>query len=136
MNYEHLHLLLNHFPIIGSFIALGLFLVSFFGKNEDLRRASYIVFAGVALMTIPAFMTGFAAQPMLKGPGVADALIRRHEGSALLSLWFVVATGTLALIGLWQSQDDGRPSHWNVTAVLIFSRSVRRSHCQNRIHGR
>ncbi len=121
MNYEHLHLLLNHFPIIGSFIALGLFLVSFFGKNEDLRRASYIVFAGIALITIPAFMSGFAAQAMLKGPGVADALIRRHESSALLSLWFVLATGTLALIGLWQSQDTGRPSHWNVTAVLICS---------------
>ena len=62
MNYEHLHLLLNHFPIIGSFVGLGLFLVSFFGKNEDLRRASYIIFAGIALITIPAFMSGFAAQ--------------------------------------------------------------------------
>jgi uncharacterized membrane protein len=121
VNYEHLHLLLNHFPIIGSFIALGLFLVSFFGKNDDLRRASYIVFVGVALLTIPAFMTGFAAQQMLKGPGVAELLIRRHEGSALLSLWFVLATGTFALIGLWQSQEKGRPSHGNVTAVLILS---------------
>jgi len=120
VNYEHLHLLLNHFPIIGSFIGLGLFLVSFFGKNEDLRRASYIVFVGIALITIPTFMTGFAAQQMLKGPDV-DALIRRHESSALLSLWFVLATGTVALIGLWQSQDTGRPSHGNVTAVLIFS---------------
>jgi len=121
VNYEHLHLLLNHFPIIGSFIGLGLFLASFFGKNEDLRRASYIVFVGIALITIPAFMTGFAAQQMLKGPGVAEALIRRHESSALLSLWFVEATGTFALIGLWQSQGTGRPSHGNVTAVLILS---------------
>jgi uncharacterized membrane protein len=121
VNYEHLHLLLNHFPIIGSFIALGLFLASFFGKNQDLRRASYIVFAGIALITIPAFMTGFAAQAMLKGPGVSDALIRRHESSALLSLWFVELTGTLALIGLWQAQATGRPSHWNVSAMLLFS---------------
>ena len=121
MNYEHLHLLLNHFPIIGLFIGVGLFLASFFGKNEDLRRASYIVFAGIALMTIPAFMTGFAAQQMLKGPDVPEALIRRHESSALLSLWFVEITGTLALIGLWQSQKTGRPSHWNVSAMLLFS---------------
>jgi uncharacterized membrane protein len=121
VNYEHLHLLLNHFPIIGSFLGLGLFLVSFVGNNRDLRRASYLVFAGIALLTIPAFMTGFAAQQMLKGPGISEALIRRHESSALLSLWFVEITGTLALIGLWLSQETKNPPAWNVAAVLLFS---------------
>jgi uncharacterized membrane protein len=122
MNYAHLHLLLNHFPIIGSIVGLGLFLVSFFGKNQDLRRASYITFIGIALITIPAFLTGFGAQQMIKGgSGVSDALIRRHESSALLSMWFMEVTGALALIGLWQSQTIARPARWNVAAVLIFS---------------
>ena len=121
MNYAHLHLLLNHVPVIGSIVGLGLFLVSFVGKNEDLRRASYIIFAGVALFTIPAFLSGFGAQQMIKGPSVSDDLIRRHESSALLSLWFMEITGTLALIGLWQSQRTSRPTRGNVAAVLIFS---------------
>jgi uncharacterized membrane protein len=121
MNYAHLHLLLNHFPVIGTIVGLGLFLVSFVGKNEDLRRSSYIVFAAVALLTIPAFLSGFGAQIMIKGPGVSDALIDRHEGAALLSLWFMLATGTLALVGLWQSQGASRLPHWNVSAVLVFS---------------
>ena len=121
MNYAHLHLLLNHVPVIGSIVGLGLFLISFFGKNEDLRRSSYIIFAAVALVTIPAFLSGFGAQQMIKGPGVSDALISRHEGSALLSLWFMELTGALALIGLWQSQTAARPSRWNVSAVLLFS---------------
>ncbi len=121
MNYAHLHLLLNHVPVIGSIVGLGLFLVSFVGKNEDLRRASYIVFAGIALFTIPAFLSGFGAQQMIKGPGVSDDLIRRHESSALLSLWFMEITGTLALIGLWQSQRTTRPTRWNIAAVLLFS---------------
>jgi uncharacterized membrane protein len=121
VNYAHLHLLLNHFPIIGSIVGLGLFLVSFFGKNQDLRRASYIVFVGIALITIPAFLTGFGAKQMITGTGVSDVLIRRHESSALLSMWFIEVTGALALIGLWQSQSNSRPSHWNVLAVLLFS---------------
>ena len=121
MNYAHLHLLLNHVPVIGAFVGLGLFLISFFGKNEDLRRASYIVFAAIALLTIPAFLSGFGAQQMIKGPGVSDALITRHESSALLSLWFIELTGSLALIGLWQSQTTARPARWNVAAVLLFS---------------
>jgi uncharacterized membrane protein len=121
MNFAHLHLLLNHFPIIGTIVALGLFLVSFFGKNEDLRRSSYIVFAGIALLTIPAFLSGFGAQQVIKGSGVSDALVQRHEGAALLSVWFMLATGILALIGLWQSQGTSRLPGWNVSAVLLCS---------------
>jgi uncharacterized membrane protein len=121
MNYVHLHLLLNHFPIIGTIVGLGLFLVSFLGKNEDLRRGSYIVFAAVALMSIPAFLSGYGAQLMVKGPSVSDALIQRHQGAAMLSLWFMMATGALALIGLWQSQRTSYPPRWNVSAVLLFS---------------
>jgi hypothetical protein len=121
VNYAHLHLLLNHIPVIGTLIALGLFLVSFFGKsNEDLRRTSYILFATIALFTIPTFMTGFASQSMVKGPGVDD-LVRRHESSALLSVWFMLITGTLALVGLWKSQTTKNLPRWNVIAVLIFS---------------
>jgi uncharacterized membrane protein len=121
VNYAHLHLLLNHFPIIGSIIGLGLFLVSFFGKNKDLRRASYITFVGIGLITIPAFISGFGAQQMINGPGVSDALIRRHESSALLSMWFMVITGAIALVGLWQAQKSGEPPRGNIAAVLIFS---------------
>ena len=121
MNYAHLHLLLNHVPVIGSIVGLGLFLISFFGKNEDLRRSSYIIFAAIALLTIPTFLSGFGAQQMIKGPGVSDALIRRHEGSALLSLWFMEVTGGLALIGLWKSQANARLPRWNVIGVLLFS---------------
>ena len=36
MNFAHLHLLLNHFPIIGTMVGLGLFLISLGGKNGDL----------------------------------------------------------------------------------------------------
>lgn len=38
MNLAHLHLLLNHFPIIGTIVAFGLFITSFVGKNDDLKR--------------------------------------------------------------------------------------------------
>ena len=54
MNLAHLHLLLNHFPIIGTLIGLGLFAVSFLGKNDDLKRASLMVLAVVALLALPA----------------------------------------------------------------------------------
>jgi uncharacterized membrane protein len=122
MNFAHLHLLLNHFPIIGTVIGLGLFLLSFLGKNQDLRRGSLIIFASVALLTIPTFMSGVGAQlKITPEPGVSTVLIERHEGAAMLSLWFMEVTGALALVALWQSHYRSHPRPWNVVSILVFS---------------
>src|SRR5271169_33439 len=105
MNFPHLHLLLNHFPIIGTIVALGLFLFSMVGKNEDLRRGSLITFAAMALLAIPTFFSGTGAQGAIKKlPGVSEALITRHQGAAMLALLFMEITGALSLVGLWKSQ--------------------------------
>jgi uncharacterized membrane protein len=122
MNFVEIHLLLNHFPVIGSIIGFGLLLISFFGKNDGLRRASLIILAAVALVAIPTFASGKGAQLMLKDkPGISDAFVQRHEGAAMLTLWFVEATGALALAGLWQLHRRAQMPRWNLLAVLVFS---------------
>jgi uncharacterized membrane protein len=122
INFAHLHLLLNHIPVIGTIIAVCLFLLSLFGKNDDLKRSSLIIFAGVALLTIPTFVSGVGAQSNIaKQAGVSAALMKRHEGAAMLSFWFMEITGALAIVGLWQSYRSSRPARWNVFAVLLFS---------------
>lgn len=122
VNLAHWHLLLNHFPIIGTLVALGLFLSSFVGENQDLRRASFIVFAGVGFLSIGTFLTGFGAAAMVMDkPGISNAAILRHEGSAMLSIWFIEITGALAVVGLWQYYRLKRPAHWTVTAILVAS---------------
>jgi uncharacterized membrane protein len=124
MNLAHLHLLLNHFPIIGTIIALGLFIASFIGKNDDLKRSSLIVFVAMALITLPTFFSGIGAQRTIrKDNAVAAAIVDRHEGAAILSLFFILVTGTLALIELWRRRRIATEKPWSGTllAILIFS---------------
>jgi uncharacterized membrane protein len=124
MNFAHLHLLLNHFPIIGTIVGLGLLLISLVGKNEDLRRASLIIFPAMALLAILTFFSGTGAQGAIKKlPGVSEALIERHQGAAMLALLFMEITGALSLVELWKSQGRSRPASWdrNLSAVLLFS---------------
>src|SRR5437879_13552299 len=91
MNLAHLHLLLNHFPIIGTIVALGLFIVSFIGKNDDLKRSSLIIFAAIALLTLPAFFSGIGAQRAVrKDPLVSRAVVDRYEGAAMLEIFFML----------------------------------------------
>src|SRR5437016_11469081 len=114
MDFPHLHLLLNHFPVIGTIVGVGLFFVS--------RRSSLIVFVAMALLTIPAFMTGVGAhEKMVNDPSVSNALIQRHEGAAELAVWFMEITGALAVVALWQSARRASPARWNTSAMLVFS---------------
>jgi hypothetical protein len=124
MNFAHLHLLLNHFPIIGTVVGLGLLLLSLIGENQDLRRASLIIFPVMALLSILTFFSGTGAQGAIKNlPGVSQALIERHQGAAMLSLLFMELTGAFSLVALWRSQEQSSPGRWNwsFSAVLLFS---------------
>lgn len=124
MNLAHLHLLLNHFPIIGTIVALGLFITSFIGKNDDLKRASLIIFVAIALITLPAFFSGIGAQRAIrKDVGVSTALIDRHEGAAMLSIFFMLITGGLASVELWRRRRISTEKLWSGTllAILLFS---------------
>jgi hypothetical protein len=97
MNFVSLHLFLNHFPIIGTLVGLGLFLVSLARRNQDLRRSSLIIFSAMALLAIPTFFSGAGAQGAIKKlPGVSEAVIERHQGAAMLALLLMEITGALS----------------------------------------
>jgi hypothetical protein len=122
MNLAYLHLLLNHFPTIGFGVGLGLFLVAVFAKSEDLKRASLVIFVMVALLTIPVYVTGSAAQGVIKGDsGVSDTLVTAHKDDALLAFVFMQLTGLAAWLGLWQSSRHAGLVRWNLSAIVVLS---------------
>ena len=123
MNFDHLHILLNHVPIIGFVIALALFVASLAGRNNDLRRSALIIFAVVALVTIPTFVSGVAADRAIANEaGVSEELVKRHEGAAMLGLWFVMATGGAAMTALWRFRRTAAgPPRADIVAVLLLS---------------
>jgi hypothetical protein len=130
MNLAHIHLLLNHFPTIGMIIALGLFLASLGGRSDELKRASLVIFLGIALLTIPTYVTGNAAQEAICvgpkeapciDPSVSKPLIQAHEGAALLSFAFMEITGAFAWLGLWRLRRTSHLSRVNLSVVLVLS---------------
>jgi uncharacterized membrane protein len=122
MDLTHIHLLLNHFPTIGTIIGGGLFILSLIAKSDDLKRASLVVLLGIALISIPTYMSGNGAQDGIKAlPGVSKSLIEAHEGAALEGMAFMLATGAFAWLGLWQFRRLGRVPNWNLAVILALT---------------
>jgi uncharacterized membrane protein len=122
LNLAHVHLLLNHFPAIGFGMALGLLLVGLIGRNEELKRASLVIFFLIAAITIPTYMSGNAAEELLRNrTEVNQNLVHAHEDAALLGFLFIEITGFVAWLGLWQFRLIKRVPAWNVPAILLLS---------------
>ena len=62
LSATHLHLLLNHVPTVGFVIGLGLFVIGLIAKSDHLKVASLVIMVGIALVTVPVFVTGGAAE--------------------------------------------------------------------------
>ena len=121
-NFVHLHLLLNHVPTVGTIVALGLLLLAFAKKSEELKRGALALFFAIALVSLPTYMTGYSAQKAIKDrPGVSAALIQRHQSAALVALILMEATGVAAWFGLWQATSRPAPRDGTRPSVLLLA---------------
>ena len=121
MNLDHLHLLLNHVPTIGALAALGLLLLAFVRRNEHLTHAGLEALYVVALLTLPAYISGVGAYRELRNaPGVSDIAMRMHQDAALWGFAVTECAGLVAWIALWQIRR-GRAARGVVAAATLLS---------------
>jgi uncharacterized membrane protein len=119
---SHLHLILNHVPTVGMAVAVGLLFLAFARKHEPLKHAGLEVLFIIAIVTMPAYMTGLAARlELLDRSGVSDTAMRRHHDAALAGFTVTELAGFGAWIALWQSRRRGRASPAMMAAVLVLS---------------
>ena len=124
MNTAHLHLLLNHVPVIGTAVAVALLGYAVARKSEELTRVSLGMLAILAVVGIGVFQTGEPAEEQVEGlAGVEEARIERHEEAALAATLLLAATGVVALGGLIALRREGprlvgRVGRWTLVLAL------------------
>lgn len=101
MNPAHLHIILNHIPVIGIPFGIAILSYGFLRRNAQIRTLGLLVFVVIALITIPTYLAGKAAEDMVEHlPGVEEDLIENHERAATIALVATSVLGGLALIRL------------------------------------
>ncbi|CAM4237450.1 hypothetical protein [Flavobacterium terrigena] len=101
MNDAHLHLLINHFPIIGLFFGFLILLFGMIKKNATLKSTAYIIFISCMIMGKISMMTGDKAEHSVEEmAGFSHDYIHEHEEAAELFMKPLYILGLVSIFGL------------------------------------
>ena len=93
--------MLNHIPVLGIAFGLALVSLALLRKSEELKRISLGFLIVIALLAIPAYLTGEPAEELVENlPGVSKSSIEQHEEAAQVAFAGVLVVGVAALGGL------------------------------------
>lgn len=122
MNLVHLHLALNHVPVLGVVFGLALLAFAAVKKSRELTRVSLGVFVLIALLTAPAYLTGEPSEDAVENlPGVSKPIIEQHETAAGVAFGGVVVLGVASLVGLLLSRGNREISSWMRPAIITLA---------------
>jgi hypothetical protein len=101
MNDAHLHLVVNHLPIVSLLIGVLVLIFGFFLKKSEIKLTALGIFIFSGLSAILAFYTGEGAEEVVENfPNVSETLIHNHEEAAELFYVFVLILGAISIITL------------------------------------
>lgn len=122
MNAAHLHLMANHFPLVGFVFSLLLLTLGLLRSNEGYSRAGYLVILAAGVFSIPTFLTGEPAEEILeKLSGFSEVLVEAHEEAAELAIWFIGVTTVAAAAAFWCSLKQVGTSKLILKSILALN---------------
>ena len=102
MNDAHLHMVVNHFPIIGTILGLGILITGIILKNNILKSTAYALFIVAAVFAAFSMGTGEGAEELVEDmPSIGKQIIHEHEEMAEKLAIILYVLGTISLVGLF-----------------------------------
>ena len=121
MNGAHLHLVLNHLPVVLAPTALIVLALGLWRRNEEFIKVGLGLFVAASLLAIPAYLTGEPAESVVaRYSGVTMENIERHEGAATGALVAIILAGLVSLTHLVREWRRGDAPPWLVPMALIL----------------
>ncbi len=125
MNWAHVHLLLNHVPVVGVGMGIVLLALGMAKRSEDLKQVSIGIFAALSFFIIPVYLTGSPTATLLKSiPGVSSAMIHQHSDAALVSTIALEILGLVSMGLLFLTHRGRAVPAWLEFTVLFLALGV------------
>jgi len=122
MSAAHLHLMLNHIPLLGLIFGAALLAYGLWRGTDDVQKASLGLLAVAGLSAIAVYLTGEPAEEIVEGlAGVSHDAIEAHEEWGWYALISGIATGGFALGTLFLGWLRERLGRGAVVLTLVLA---------------
>lgn len=99
MNTAHIHLLLNHVPVIGTLLGIALMAWAIVRRSTEVAKTALALFVILAPIALVVYLTGEPVEHIVERlPGVTEGAIEAHEEAATVA---AIALGGLGVVALW-----------------------------------
>ncbi len=121
MNDAHLHMVVNHFPIIGIILGLGVLIIGFLLKNSTIINTAYGLLIVSAIFAAISMATGDGAEEMVEDfPSIGKKIIHEHEEMAEKLALVLYVLGFISVTGLYLNIKKHSKSYLiSVLAIAI-----------------
>lgn len=120
MSPVHLHLMLNHLPVVGIVFAALLLGYAVLVNNDVVKKISLAAFVLIAMLAVPAYLTGEPAEEIAEGlPGVTEYAIEQHEEAAQIAFASILLVGAMAVAGLVMFRTKAVPRLFAVSVLAL-----------------
>ncbi len=124
MSFAHLHLLINHLPIIGAFLALPLLALALATRQRGALAAAALTLALAGVGALGAQWTGEPAEAVVEDlPGFSKAAIHEHEERAEIAtvLALLAALAGAGAVALERSRGLPAPAAAGLVGLSLLS---------------
>ena len=122
MNDAHLHLLVNHFPIIGMIFGFGILIAGILFKNNTIINVSYVIFIVVAFFAFISMFSGEGAEDLVEDlPNVGKQIIHEHEEFAEKLAVVLYILGAVSLFGLYANLKNHSKAKLTSYLALVIA---------------
>lgn len=119
-SWPHIHLMLNHIPVLATLFGLVLLAVSIWQESEELKKTALYTFFVTAIFSVTTYLTGDPTADAVKGIAcVADDAIKRHDNFASYAMSGSVALGILSAAVILR--NVGRKVGRGETALVLVA---------------
>jgi len=122
MNDAHLHLAVNHLPIVGNLIGILVLITGLLFKKVEVKLTAFGIFIFSAITSAFAFYTGEGAEEIVENiSGISETLIHTHEEYAETFFILTLILGAVSLIGFVVELKKSKYAKYLAFLILLLA---------------
>ena len=122
MNWIHVHLALNHLPVLGTPFVLLLLATGMIRRSDEIQRLALVWLLVLAVVSIAIKFTGDMAFDVARTePWMEPTFVSAHEQAADQATTGVFVMGVAAAACVWRGRRGGDLPRWLLITTLLLA---------------